>query len=145
MRPALSAVLLLSGLLAACVTTPDGRPGADASSSSPGPAAAEGGEAADSRVAALPPLPRLDLADIMTWPRDRLVGNLGTPVFRRKDKGAEILRFRGEGCVLDLYLYPEGPGGAPRIAHVEAREDGGRATDKAACLNRTPRPRGTAS
>ena len=140
MRAALPAVLLLSGLLAACVTTPEGAPATGASAAADLDESGRG-ESRDAEVAALPPLPRLDLAEIMTWPRDRLLGSLGTPVFRRKDKGAEILRFRGEDCLLDVYMYPDGPGGALRIAHLEARGPGGQAADKAACLNRTPRGR----
>ena len=30
---------------------------------------------------------------------------LGSPSFRRRDKGVEIWQYYGEGCVLDLFIY----------------------------------------
>ena len=50
------------------------------------------------------------------------------------------LQFLGQGCVLDIYLYPPEPRAEPVATHVEARSrsDGGD-TDRAACINEVER------
>ena len=58
---------------------------------------------------------------------DRLVGLpplevtalLGEPGFSRRDGPAELWQYRGESCVLDLFLHKDGP--ALRVTHVEVR------------------------
>ena len=137
----LPAALISGLLLAACA----GGPPPELSSPGPGPGtgqppAAEG--EAEPEIASLPPLPRLTATEVLGFSRPDLVNTFGAPAFRRVDKGAEILRFRGAGCVLDVFLYAEAGPGAARIAHVEARDDAGRPTDRDACLNLTPRARG---
>lgn len=151
--------VMAAGLLSACAATQSTQPiGAEsgasvASASSTGAAtsAALAPGPASAKPAGLPPLSILEPGELMAYSRDRLLAELGDPVFRRLDKGAEILRFKGDGCVLDLFLYPDtsgpaGPdgkvyGGAPRIAHMEARDAQGNAMDRRRCLNLTPRPR----
>ncbi|MEK9672056.1 MAG: hypothetical protein VW268_06075 [Rhodospirillaceae bacterium] len=112
----------------------------------------ESANQAEPEVAGLPPLPPIAPADIMGYSRAELVSALGAPVFRRVDKGSEMLRFQGQGCVLDVYLYPDmnGPAGPDgktipghaRIAHLEARDVRGFSMEKQACLGLTPRARG---
>ncbi len=118
----------------------------DPAASPPPPAAAPAPQ-----VARLPPLPALDPPTLRTYSRERLVAALGSPVFQRQDKGAEILRFQGIDCVLDVYLYgddrgPADPDGKPlpgplRVAHLEARNSRGGAMAAADCLKVTPRER----
>ena len=109
-------------------------------------------EPAEPEVAALPPLPHVQAAEVLAFSRADLLHAFGSPAFRRVDKGAEILRFRGEGCLLDVYLYDDaesapgkkietGGSGTARVAHFEARDADGRTTDREACANRTPRER----
>ncbi|HAU21792.1 MAG TPA: hypothetical protein DCS24_04205 [Erythrobacter sp.] len=48
---------------------------------------------------------------------------------------ARKLQFKGEPCVLDVYLYPLRPGAQPVATHLEARRaSDGRAVDRAACV-----------
>lgn len=100
------------------------------------------GTPAEPEIAALPPLPRLAVQAVLGYSRPDLVSAFGAPAFSRIDKGAEILRFRGEGCVLDVFLYKDAKDAAARVAHVEARDAAGKATDRQSCVNATPRLRG---
>lgn len=47
---------------------------------------------------------------------------------------ARKLQFTGTACVLDVYFYPQGPGGALIATYVDARRTDGRDVDKAACV-----------
>ncbi len=85
--------------------------------------------------------PRPAIQAVLGYSRPDLVAAFGAPAFSRIDKGAEILRFRGEGCVLDVFLYQDAKDAA-RVAHVEARDEAGKATDRQSCVNATPRLRG---
>ncbi|MEQ8229099.1 MAG: hypothetical protein RIA64_13515 [Rhodospirillales bacterium] len=96
----------------------------------------------DPQVAALPSLPRVSVAEVLGFSRSDLVAAFGAPAFQRIDKGAEILRFRGEACVLDMFLYKDGENGPARVRYFEARDAAGKNTDRATCVNRTPRTRG---
>lgn len=89
-----------------------------------------------------PPLPPISAQAVLGYSRPDLVATFGAPAFSRVDKGAEILRFRGEGCVLDVFLYKDAKDAAARVAHFEARNEAGKTTDRQACVNRTPRARG---
>lgn len=97
---------------------------------------------AEPEIAALPPLPRIAVQAVLGYSRPDLVAAFGAPAFSRIDKGAEILRFRGEGCVLDVFLYKDAKDAAARVAHVEARDGAGKATDRQSCVDATPRLRG---
>ncbi|NQX95807.1 MAG: hypothetical protein HRT64_12970, partial [Erythrobacter sp.] len=57
-----------------------------------------------------------------------------------KEGDVRKLQFLGQGCVLDIYLYPPEPRAEPVATHVEARSrsDGGD-TDRAACINEVER------
>jgi hypothetical protein len=44
---------------------------------------------------------------------------LGRPQFLRHDSAVELWQYRGDGCVLSLFLY--GERGAMRVRHAEAR------------------------
>lgn len=93
-------------------------------------------------IAGPPPLPPISAQAVLGYSRPDLVATFGAPAFSRVDKGAEILRFRGEGCVLDVFLYKDAKDAAARVAHFEARDNAGKAADRQACINRTPRARG---
>tara|TARA_R100001039_G_C1812746_1_gene84065 strand:+ start:414 stop:830 length:417 start_codon:yes stop_codon:yes gene_type:complete len=97
---------------------------------------------AQPKITAPPPLPPISAQAVLGYSRPDLVATFGAPAFSRVDKGAEILRFRGEGCVLDVFLYKDAKDAAARVAHFEARDEAGKAADRQACVNRTPRARG---
>lgn len=63
---------------------------------------------------------------------------LGKPAFVRRDKPAELWRYRDETCVLDLYLYrPVSQAGEEAIVrHFEVRRPAGGHTGARACLAR---------
>lgn len=69
-----------------------------------------------------------------------LIEALGNPRTLRRERPAEIWQYRGERCVLDVFLYeaPEGP----QVIHLEAR--GARAEPMAPqyCLAALPRATG---
>lgn len=148
--------LLLAAALAGCVTA-EGT-GGPVTAASPAASSATGAgnarpavaapapveapvEAQAPEVAALPALPRIEPGMLLTYSRERLVAELGEPVFSRVDKGAEILRFAGAGCVLDVFLFADGKDSPPRIAYLEARDGAGAPADRTACLNTIPRER----
>jgi len=144
-RP-LSIPLLLAVLLTACAgdgqvarTRLPAEADGTAAAAVAGPAAAAPQEAA---LPTPPALPRIAVKEVLGFSRNDLVAAFGAPAFSRVDKGAEILRFRGEGCVLDVFLYKDRAGGPARVAHFEARDAAGKAADREACVNATPRARG---
>jgi hypothetical protein len=66
-------------------------------------------------------LPFEDNPDRLQGLSDRQMTSIfGEPGFRRKDKPAEVWRYRSPGCILDVFLYPEGKD--YRVAHAEVRE-----------------------
>jgi len=44
---------------------------------------------------------------------------LGTPTLKRRDQPAEIWQYLGQTCVLDVFLYDEGP--LQRVTHAQVR------------------------
>lgn len=62
----------------------------------------------------------------------------GEPAFRRIEGEAEVWRYDGPACALDLLLYPEL--GGLRVAHAAARASGIEARTEAACLGGLGQP-----
>lgn len=129
----------LGAVLTACAGTPAPEPvssgsGAVPEAAAPAPAAPA--------VASLPPLPRIAAGEVLGYSRSDLVAAFGAPVFSRIDKGVEILRFRGESCVLDMFLYRDAKDAPARVRYFEARDGAGKNTDRTTCVNQTPRARG---
>lgn len=53
---------------------------------------------------------------------NELVQHFGKPRLQIVEGDGTKLQFKGPNCFLDVYLYPpSGSGGAPRAAHIEAR------------------------
>ncbi len=97
---------------------------------SSGPAApAATPPAAPPRQAALPPArepppepPKLE--DLRGLDAAQLTQLLGKPTLLRDEATAQMWQYRGETCVLHLFLYPAsgpGAGGDKRVQYVEAR------------------------
>ena len=56
------------------------------------------------------------------------------PGFRRREGRAEMWRYSGQACLLDLFFYPEG--GTQRVAHAEIRRrEGASGLSEADCLD----------
>lgn len=73
-----------------------------------------------------------------------LTALLGPPEFRRADAPAELWRYRGDGCMLDLFLY--GPARTTEservtVRHVEARPIGVERVSTDDCLRALLRAR----
>ncbi|MEE8393419.1 MAG: hypothetical protein V3R66_03675 [Rhodospirillales bacterium] len=68
---------------------------------------------------AVPPAPGPD--QLIGMAGGSLSTILGEPSFKRRDNPAEIWQYRGEDCVLDIFLYKEMDGAIYRVDHVEAR------------------------
>lgn len=71
---------------------------------------------------ALPKVPREPIVPLAKFPglsSGQVTGMLGTPQFRRQDATAEFWQYRGDGCVLHLFLYREKE--SLRVRHAEVR------------------------
>lgn len=71
---------------------------------------------------AVPKVPREPIVPLAKFPGlsdGQVTGMLGSPQFRRQDAAAELWQYRGDGCVLHLFLYREKDG--LRVRHVEVR------------------------
>ncbi|MGE0659561.1 MAG: hypothetical protein AB7O63_08715 [Reyranellaceae bacterium] len=63
----------------------------------------------------------------------QVVAMLGEPAFRREENPAQIWRYRGETCVLELMLYKLDAD--LKVRHVEARDEKFRAVAQNACID----------
>ena len=67
-----------------------------------------------------PPPPRgFDPTELNGKLREEVIGLLGGPSIARRETGAELLLFEGQGCVLYVFLYDQAGGGAPRVEYTE--------------------------
>lgn len=75
------------------------------------------------------------LEGVIGSPAAALTRRFGEPRIDLAEGDARKLQFAGRSCVLDIFLYPQRPGGDPTAAHVEARlRQGGAAVDQGACI-----------
>ncbi len=72
--------------------------------------------------AAAPSPPRITSAALMGLADNALARLLGAPGFKRIDDPAALWQYRGAGCILDVFLYADGP--VYRVAHIEFRRAG---------------------
>ena len=96
-------------------------------------------------VTSLPPGPAQPSVTELSRSPDRFEGlagvdviaALGDPSFRRRESPAEVWQYYGPGCILDLFLYDNGPSAADggKVAHAELRGKMGEPVE-AACLSR---------
>ena len=83
-------------------------------------------EASESQTARVPPAaparpPDEDPNRVMGLDQDGLQRLLGTPAFMRRDAAAQLWRYTGGGCVLDMFLYRNGASGPFVVRHLTAR------------------------
>ena len=71
-----------------------------------------------------------------------LAQELGEPQLLRREAPAEIWQYRGEGCILDLFLYPEA--GSLKVTHIEARDKKAESYETKDCLRQLIEARRTA-
>ena len=82
------------------------------------------------RVMTLPGLEGVIGADSAALQRQ-----FGPPRLDVHEGDARKLQFSGEACVLDVYLYPPSPGGAPTATYVDARRaSDGLDVDRVSCV-----------
>ena len=105
-------------------------PAAPAAASTPGQPAPQ--------IAAAPPV--AGARGLVGLSRDALGARLGQAGFVRRDGPAEVWRYRGRECLLDVFVYRE-TDGAQRVAHVDARTLQGRPTPPDPCLDSLERER----
>jgi hypothetical protein len=74
-----------------------------------------------------------DVRELIGLGPTELQARLGDPALRRRDAPAEIWQYRSALCVLDLFLYREGP--ATRVTNAELRPRDGREIPAATCLS----------
>lgn len=103
---------------------------APAAAQSPAPAAPQ--QQTAPQIAAVAPI--AGVRGLMGVTRDALGARLGPAGFVRRDGPAEVLRFRGSVCLLDVFVYREADN-IQRVAHVDARTLQGRPTPPDACLD----------
>lgn len=138
-------VILVPLSLAACVSPsapppaqtsapqPQSRPASDPSLASRSVRSAPRASSPTFRVAPTMNIPGLE--NVIGQSANRLEQLFGRPQLRLQEGDALKLQFSDEPCVLDIYLYPERPGAAPKAAHVEARRaSDGRPVDRASCV-----------
>jgi len=69
---------------------------------------------------ARPHLEVRDLPALHALSDQQLVQRLGKPDFTRKESDAEIWQYRGDKCVLVVFLYPDD--GALKVEHAATRD-----------------------
>ncbi len=74
-------------------------------------------------ASAPPPAPRIKSAALMGLAENALGRFMGVPAFTRIDDPAALWQYRGISCILDVFLYADGP--VYRVTHLEFRPAGG--------------------
>jgi len=69
-----------------------------------------------------PPRARITSAALMGLADNALAQIMGAPGFKRVDDPAALWQYRGASCILDVFLYADGP--VYRVAHLEFRQAG---------------------
>jgi hypothetical protein len=90
------------------------------------------------QIAAAPPI--AGARGLVGLSRDALGARLGQAGFVRRDGPAEVWRYRGRDCLLDVFVYRE-TDGAQRVTHVDARTLQGRPAPADSCLDALERER----
>ncbi len=69
-----------------------------------------------------PQPPRIKARALMGLAHHELARVMGVPGFKRIDDPAALWQYRGARCILDVYLYADGP--VYRVTHLEFRRGG---------------------
>ena len=76
-------------------------------------------------LAPAPPDMNDDPAQVMALDSAALEDLLGVPRFNRRETGVQVWQYAGASCVLDVYLYDDGPNTPYRVTYYEIRGDSG--------------------
>lgn len=124
--------------LAACAGAGEPVPAAAPAPVPAAPAAAHAAGPASPQPQTAPQLavvaPVAGVRGLMGMTREALGARLGPAGFVRRDGPAEVLRFRGRACLLDIFVYREADN-TQRVTHVDARTLQGRPTPPDPCLD----------
>ncbi len=124
--------------LAACAGAGEPVPAAAPATPSPVPVAAQNQAPAAPQQQATPQIaavaPVAGVRGLMGMTREAIGARLGQAGFVRRDGPAEVLRFRGNTCLLDVFVYREADN-TQRVTHVDARTLQGRPTLPDPCLD----------
>ncbi|HET9355880.1 MAG TPA: hypothetical protein VFO42_06925 [Sphingomicrobium sp.] len=63
-----------------------------------------------------------------------LISHFGQPRLQVREGPGVKLQWASSGCVLDVYLYPEGAQGRERATHVDSRRPSGDSIDQRSCV-----------
>lgn len=137
----LMAPILTATLLAGCASTPP----VQTQAPPPPPRPATQTQVPPTEPAVQPvavagrPVPQImegpGLAGIIREQAPVLIRRFGEPRLTVVEGDMRKLQFRGEACVLDIFLYPIQPGAEPVATWVEARRSSdGAAVDRFACI-----------
>ncbi len=74
---------------------------------------------------AAPPEPEIDddPAQVMDLDGAGLEALLGIPSFSRQETGVQVWQYAGTACILNIYLYDDGPNTPYRVTYFEVRGD----------------------
>ncbi len=96
------------------------------------------------KVARQTPAPPLndDPEQVMGLDDEALEALIGPPGLRRDEHPAQVWQYRGESCVLDLFLYPDDEAEPHRVVYYEIRGDGDGALARRRCFRALLQGRG---
>ena len=105
----ISFILITALLAAGCARTPEPQP-----------------------VQAAPSRPAGPVSALIGLSANELIGHFGQPRLQVREGTGLKLQWTSSGCVLDVYLYPEG--GRERATHVDSRRPSGDRIDQRSCV-----------
>lgn len=135
-----AAVIIAGGLMSACAQSRKVPSSGETTAETSAPqASTEQAPVQETAVPKAPALPEIDddPTQLLQMTKDDLNGLLGQPDLVRRETPAEIWQYRGQDCVLDLFLYNEEdkPDSPFKVVYSEARDLEAKKTDQRSCLN----------
>jgi len=79
-------------------------------------------------------LPSHTPGDLIGLEPKEIQGLLGPVSLKRWEGEAQVMQFKGDQCVMDIYFYEAAPGGAFEATYLSARTLNGADVDTASCL-----------
>ena len=79
--------------------------------------------------------PKITTAELLGQSDAWLLGKMGEPDFKRTDLQANLWQYKNGTCMLNVFLYSDGPSIGARVLHFDARDIRGRDTDRDQCLS----------
>ncbi len=98
------------------------------------PAAPERAARRDARLTPAEPALNDDPERLIGLDGAAVAALLGWPGFLRDEPPAQVWQYRSERCILDVFLYADGPAGPRRVVYYEIRGDGLDGTGRRRCF-----------